>query len=171
MKKVYQTLVDNKRGNCMQAAVASLLELELEQVPNFIEAGEEWGKIWFGFWKDQGLEDYPVEISKDVHDTTLLKRVAEFDGGFNGYFYATVPSQTFEDTTHAVIVDKNLKVVHDPNPNQKALELNPEDVLSILVTKNMIIGKTGKIFTREEWDNASREEQAANTYKMNDHKK
>lgn len=61
MKKVFQTIVDKDHGNCMQAVVASLFELELDDVPNFIEM-ESWGLVmsmtssdvrfsasWFGF--------------------------------------------------------------------------------------------------------------------------
>lgn len=36
MIKIYQTVVNNFQGNCMQAAVASLLELPIEKIPNFI---------------------------------------------------------------------------------------------------------------------------------------
>lgn len=54
----------------------------------------------------------------------------------NGYFYATVPSQTFPDVSHAVIIDTELKVVHDPNPNQLALKLRPEDVIQVDTVKD-----------------------------------
>ena len=37
MTKAYQTIIDKSHGNCMQAAVASLFDKKLEEVPNFIE--------------------------------------------------------------------------------------------------------------------------------------
>jgi hypothetical protein len=166
MKKVFQTIVDKKHGNCMQAAVASLLELELEQVPNFISYGEDWGKVWWNFWDEKGYSYYPTTIVKSKRGTEELKNVAKFDKGINGYFYATVNSQTYSDGTHAIIVDENLNVVHDPNPNQLALKLTPDDILSIMVMSDMIIGKTGKCFTKEDWDNATEEERDLNTYKV-----
>lgn len=43
VKKVFQTIVDRGNGNCMQAAVASLLNLELSDVPHFIETAKEKG--------------------------------------------------------------------------------------------------------------------------------
>lgn len=55
----------------------------------------------------------------------------EYDGGINGFFFASVPSQTFKCVTHAVIINKDLKIVHDPNPNQLALKLKPEDIICI----------------------------------------
>ena len=41
---------------------------------------------------------YPFEV------TNVIKCL-KYDGGINGYFYASVPSQTFENGTHAVVVD------------------------------------------------------------------
>lgn len=34
------------------------------------------------------------------------------------------------------IVDIDLNIVHDPNPNQKALKLGPEDVVSVDTVKD-----------------------------------
>lgn len=48
MKQVTQTITigdgSGRPGNCLQAAVASLLELPLDEVPHFIECdgGEDW---------------------------------------------------------------------------------------------------------------------------------
>ena len=83
-----------------------------------------------------------------------------------GFFYAIVPSQTFQDVFHAVVIDTDLNIVHDPNPNGSALKLTPDDVESFLSTREFIIGKTGKFFTQEEWDNTSEEEKGLNTYKQ-----
>ena len=111
---------------------------------------------------------YPTTINKDKYDTDELIKIAHFDKGVNGYFYAGVHSQTFKDVSHAVIVDMDLNIVHDPNPNQKALLLKPEDITDILVMHDMIIGKTGKLFTLEEWDNATEKERYENTHRINE---
>ena len=50
MKPVFQTIIDRKVGNCFSAAIASLMEVPLETVPNFVkdhgdhyvEAVQEW---------------------------------------------------------------------------------------------------------------------------------
>jgi hypothetical protein len=49
--RFYRDPTPESRGNCQQAATASILGLELEDVPNFIEAPE-------GFWEsfDQFVE-------------------------------------------------------------------------------------------------------------------
>ena len=133
MTKVFQTVVDKGKGNCMQATVASLFNKELSEVPNFIEFGEGWWSEKVKFFKKQGYSidcfyrtDWTVKFYTDA-----LKH----DGGVNGLFYAVVPSQTFKEVTHAVIVDSDLKVVHDPNPNQKCLMLKPKDIEYVLVVK------------------------------------
>ena len=52
MKKNFQTVVNKGNGNCMQAAIASLLDLELEDVPNFISypSGSGFDKTVIGFF-------------------------------------------------------------------------------------------------------------------------
>lgn len=165
MKKVFQTVIDKGKGNCAQAAIASLLELELEDVPNFIDnPTNEIGKTVFGYLHSIGFRPTYIE-RKEYEKVDLLREVAKFDGGMNGYFYASVPSQTFEGISHAVIVDTELKVVHDPNPNQKALDLTPNDINYIITMHDMVIGENGKLFTMEEWDKASKEEKDLNTHK------
>lgn len=162
MKKIFQTIVDKGHGNCMQAAIASLFDLELEDVPNFIELKEGNGSV-LNFMFEKGFD--ACSINRNRHDTTeFLQKVAKFDGGLNGYLYATVPSQTFENIGHAVIVDLDLNIVHDPNPNQLAMKLTPDDVTDFISMHDMVIGKTGKLFTLAEWDAASEEERDENTH-------
>lgn len=161
MKKVYQTIIDPNHGNCMQAVVASLFEMELDEVPNFIEFEDRWYLEMIKFYEERGYELGTISGS-----TEHMKIAAEFDGGVNGYFDATVESKLFPGRTHAVVVDKNLNIVHDPNPSGVYLSCRPEDVIAIQCVTKFISGKTGKCFTYEEWDNLSEEERDANTYKI-----
>ncbi len=166
MKKVFQTIIDVNHGNCEQAVIASIFELPLEDIPNFIEykKGKEFDKSLFGWLYKKGFS--PCSIYKSNYGLDKLKSIAKFDGGYNGYLHALVSSQTFENVMHAVVVDTELNIVHDPNPNQLALNLSPEDIISIIVLKDMIIGKTGKLYTKEKWNLISEEEREANTYKV-----
>lgn len=160
MKKVYQTIVDKDHGNCMQAVVASLFEKELGEVPNFIEFGKDWCIKFMDYFWDLGYE--PTNIyrymtltkknEEERYSYEKMKKIVEYDGGIDGYFYATVPSQTFDDRTHAVVVNKELNVVHDPNPNQEALELESDDILSVLTVTDFVI-VDNKIMKTEEYEN------------------
>lgn len=134
MKKVFQTIVDKDRGNCMQAAVASLFDKELNEVPNFIELGDSFAMEFFFFFENRGYN--PTCIFTNKYDIDKLKEITEYDGGIDGYFYATIPSKTYDGIFHAVIIDKNLNVVHDPNPNQKALDTKPNEIVEIMTVGN-----------------------------------
>lgn len=143
----------------MQAVIASLFEVELEQVPEFIKLGEQWFWMMRKFFTDHGYPYLGYISRHDGVDTEFLKRVAKFDGGIDGYLYASVPSQNFSDGIgHAVVVDTDLNIVHDPSPTQTSMCLTPDDILDIMVTKRIIIGKSGNILTYEEYDQLSEEE-------------
>jgi hypothetical protein len=139
MKPVYQTFIDGKRGNCMQAVMASLFELPLEMVPNFIEFGQDWFQIMirFSYYKGYDLLGHLYNPHECYRDEPLPEReiipecrFSELQKmqGIKGYWYATVFSQKFYDPSkswgaqiqHAVIIDKDLNIVHDPNPNNKS---------------------------------------------------
>lgn len=134
MTPVYQTIIDANKGNCMQAAIASLFNLSLDEVPNFIDyrdgyfhplydtiikMGYEYRGCLFNLALNKKL--YPEETFSDKH---TLDKLSNYDG-VDGYFYATVYSPKYFTTekdlnnqiTHAVIIDKNCNIVHDPNPN------------------------------------------------------
>ena len=149
MTPVYQTIIDKGHGNCMQAAIASLFDEKLENVPNFIEMGDDWFYNLRKFYKEKG---YPHGCFSPIKDIELTKKVLEYDGGINGYWYASVPSINLgEGSTHAVIIDKEMNVVHDPNPNNFGHIYKPEDILSIDVCKdNWHISVEGKLIIEED---------------------
>jgi hypothetical protein len=149
MIKVYQTHMDKINGNCMQAVIASLLELPLDDVPNFaIAENNSWYSSLINFCVEQGCEHikelYNLEESRlrgqyfesyKEHYDKMNAGYCEFDlehsEGINGYFYATVFSPKYvnlEDKSpglHAVVCDKDFNIVYDPNPNYKDLKEYP----------------------------------------------
>jgi hypothetical protein len=164
MKKVYQTIINKNNGDCMQACIASLFELELNEVPNFIKLGDRWFNEMNEIYKERGRSHICCITKKESIDTEFLKRIAKFDGGINGYLYASVPSQTFSDVGHAVVIDLDLNIVHDPNLNQLALKLKPEDVIDIMISTDLIIGKTGGIWKADDYWKLSEEERNKNCW-------
>lgn len=131
MKKVFQRKVTKGDGDCMQAVCASLFELEIDKVPDFIEE-EYWFTKMIDFYKERGFTLTPFNPWNKNKDIEFVSALLKHDGGVNGFFEGTVLSQTFKDGTHAVVVDVSLNIVHDPNPNQLALKLKPEDVISVM---------------------------------------
>lgn len=145
MNKVYQTIIDKDNGNCLQAAIASLLNMKIEDVPHFIGYGDQWQSKMYEFLKENDYKigktlfnsKYQRLISDDNDDCfnyvrihknlTLTKSNLKKHGGVDGYFYAGVISPMFGTINnrwynqHAVIIDCDMKIVHDPNPNYKNL--------------------------------------------------
>lgn len=139
MKPVYQTIADKNKGNCMQAVIASLFDVELNEIPNFIEF-DSWFEPLYKIIQKFGYEYNGILYNKKystlntpTHEcyhkikwskTTVLtpKRLYK-ESGVNGYFYAGVYSPKYfnweDQITHAVIIDKDYNVVHDPNPSYK----------------------------------------------------
>ena len=145
MKKVYQSKISNTDGDCCRAAIASLFSVGLDDVPPFYPDGEQGWEV-LKFFNEQGYDASFYNRREDdaIHKTSgtkykTLEEVAKHDGGVNGYFYGSVKSQTFEGCTHAVIVDTDLNIVHDPNPNQLAMKLGPADVIDIVTVGDWII--------------------------------
>jgi len=128
MKKIYQTIFKKGNGNCLQAAAASLLEIDLELVPHFISHGAEWYEVLFKFIMDSGYEFKgtiynPRQIGCYGGDS--MPTIVD-NKGVSGLFIGIVysPSSFTADDlakssacTHAVIIDKEFRIVHDPNPN------------------------------------------------------
>ena len=145
MIRVYQTIVDREHGNCMQAAIASLFNKSLNEVPNFKEFGCDWWKEIMKFVREQGYEfdgtlynynQYRI-INKRIGVQTakgLRNRFQKLKNmkGVDGYFYASVYSPKYYNpddnppSTHAVIVDRDLNIVHDVNPNYVNIKSYPE---------------------------------------------
>lgn len=149
MKKVFQSKVCNKSGDCARAAIASVFGRELYEVPKFKPDHEQAFNI-IKFFKENGYDPTYFnrrekgDITPSGKVVPSIEEVAKYDGGVNGYFYASVPSQTFENVTHAVVVDTDLNIVHDPNPNQLALNLEPKDVIDIIVVGKWHINLEGE---------------------------
>lgn len=108
MKPVFQENISITKGDCFRASIASLFELELSQVPNFILFPDDridhvfnafiWG---LGYeWLGTGYPD--------------KKKLSECPS-VNGFYDACVPSLNFENANHAVLIDSSGMVVHDPS--------------------------------------------------------
>jgi len=138
MKKVYQTIMDPKKGNCMQAAYATLFNLELDQVPNFILYEDRWFGVLWEFLKTQGvLYSYSVnnnrafDVMGDSSGDTAKKkdRFPEIKKreGVNGLYAAVVFSPRYFDmnakvlVSHQVLIDSDFNIVFDPNPQNKGI--------------------------------------------------
>lgn len=106
MLPVYQTIFqsENVDGNCLQACVASLLELDMAEVPNF----SSYGDYWFMELVKWGLNKGFLVLTIDGYPPTEVYSIV---GG----------KSPRGDFTHAVVYGPNGNMVHDPHPSGDGL--------------------------------------------------
>lgn len=104
MNKVYQDKFGTGEGNCFQAAVASLFETDLEDIPHFAKlySDDEWYVKFREFCIEKfGVCPICVEATDDVKSVLY------------GYHLASV--LTTRGHLHSVVC-KDGEIVHDPYP-------------------------------------------------------
>ena len=128
----------NNPGNCLQAVIASLLELNLNDVPHFMEYGNLWAKTHDDFLVSKGYK-YTTSLNNPYRlgysgDLNIFKKSITKLLGVNGFFSAKVYSPKYFNITtlldpvqpiHAVIIDKDFNIIHDPVQANKDIEKYP----------------------------------------------
>jgi hypothetical protein len=123
MKPVFQTIVAKGKGDCLRACVASMFELEIEQVPHFV-LYKDWFNVFYQFLRIVDCEFEGTAYAFDEDDSDKKPHLPSRDNLINGSIIAGVRSKTYKDAYHAVIINCSGKVIHDPNPNKKWLGIN-----------------------------------------------
>jgi len=113
MKPIHQTLFGNgengtQRGNCFAACIASLLELPLEEVPNFCTKCDwrEAANLWLA---SRGLFYVDLKLPGDLRDEHVR---------FWGYH--VISGMSVRNIRHSV-VGFGGKTVFDPHPSGAGL--------------------------------------------------
>lgn len=101
-------------GDCLRAAVASMFELDIIQVPHFLMFGDKWYSAFHSFIWFLGYELSHYETDERFSRKNLI----------NGCIMTSVKSKTYKKGTHCVLVNSVGRVVHDPNPNKKYKNIN-----------------------------------------------
>lgn len=97
-----------QRGNCLQAALASIFELELDDVPHFVGMGDDW---WEALWR--WLRERNIEIH--------YERVTPPGGWLPlGVPYLLTGPSPRGEFSH-VVVAQNHEIIHDPHPDGTGL--------------------------------------------------
>jgi hypothetical protein len=135
MKPVFQTVMDANRGNCLSAAIASILELDIAEVPNFevlngdfMARVNEWlrprGYAWFRaiqprLSRGEGLQDVgrPPDTGAEIVHHPLP------DG--EGVLCLATGKSPRGEHCHSVVgrmVGFNFELLHDPHPSGEGIE-------------------------------------------------
>lgn len=109
MKPVDQTKFGEVEGNCLEACLASILELPLDKVPEFRSTRNSCWLIDLNHW----LEQYGLQ-AMDVDDFSLVPK---------GYCIVAGASPRLK-TLHGVVY-LNGKMVHDPHPSRDGIKSEP----------------------------------------------
>ena len=121
MKAVDQTIISGTRGDCHRATIASILELELEQVPHFkLFSDSRWFDVFYYFMLSMGWG----YVGYTKHWWRGKESFLKIEESIGGFFNAGVKSKTLKNKFHSVVIDMRGMVVHDPNPNKKWLGIN-----------------------------------------------
>jgi hypothetical protein len=135
-KKVYQTIFNQTQGNCMQACVATLLNKNLNDVPNFI-CLPDWRASMVSFFKSQGYElkketywcsdSYAQLRDHGINSVTPVDMKLDPDFSVDGVYMAVVFSPKFfkdgvyDGNLHQILCDGDCNIIHDPNPEYQGV--------------------------------------------------
>jgi hypothetical protein len=147
VKPVNQILVDAEFGDCTRACLASILELDIDAVPNFIRFKGKWMRIFWPYINALGYQFYGTGWPKS--EAKPNGHVVSECPNIDGFVIASVPSRSFEGGGHAVVMNINGLVVHDPNPNKAWEGVNVLDSGDLICW--MMIGEKAREDAEEEF--------------------
>ncbi len=134
MKPVMQRIVDEGRGDCQTAAIASILDLDYEQVPTWVANAIDENKRTDAL---VNLPESPIYYQVCPHAlmTQWLRErgwhlldigweeLRDWRGLVGAYCIASMPSQRYPGVWHAVVGTwrkvgdgHQFEIVHDPSP-------------------------------------------------------
>lgn len=127
MKPIDQTDISKDSGTCMQAVLASLFERPLSETINVMDYQEEDWHIPFMEWIDKSTKYQYAGVVNAHSDKAQTLNALNSMYAVGGFYYGVVPSRNHDGVTHAVIIDRQGIVRHDPNPDKKWQGVNVVD--------------------------------------------
>lgn len=116
-------------GDCLLCCVATIAEVPYEQVPHFAEIPD-----WWAAFRAWSVEHLGADVGTLV---PVEGRVAQFLGCDPADVVAIAcgPSPRRAGIRHAVVVDGNLRLLHDPHPSRAGLPRVDELYLFVPIGK------------------------------------
>ena len=111
--------------DCLRCAVATLLQLELSEVPDFYESecnshdqGWDFNGEYDQWLKSRGLMRIIMDINRDDNNSMIMPFALSADMRCIGTFY-----HEGDKRSHAAVIEiqdnDRIEIVHDPKPNSK----------------------------------------------------
>lgn len=160
MKKVYQEIICSEKGDCERAAIASLMGVELKEIPYWIN-DKTYNKK-----KQEWLKNKQLGFIQCYNhpEKGLPFKLTTVDGV---ECIASVQSQIFKNRSHAIVAKfetqesgvVHLKPIHDPNPKNKQY---PNNIIKIATSVTFIVQKIQQSINFRENNKHQQEEQDNN---------
>lgn len=132
MRPVTQTRFGYPEGNCFMACMASLMECELEDLPDLFEECCEWDGDE-ARWKEDDHRWWNIAYQAALSRGFYLAYLPSGVGAPRGYSIAggdsprsDVVNEDGENVGHAVVVCDGV-LAHDPHPSGKGIDGDPEE--------------------------------------------
>jgi len=126
MKPIDQTTFGDKKGNCLSACLASILELPLDYVPNFcVDYSPE---SWWGEMQKWLNARGVIAIEVELNDHLRMQVVP----GMYCVLSGKSPRGEFDHSVVGWAKGTELFYVHDPHPDHKFLDGLPRHVMFLL---------------------------------------
>jgi hypothetical protein len=120
-----------QRGNCLTAVVASLLELTIDQVPDFVQdhvdhMDEDENAGEWDWWTR--LHRFIVEQGRQVHYLSPVENPT-WEGSPENWFPVPEPGEHYtvsgisprDPSIHHIVIYRDGVMVHDPHPDRTGL--------------------------------------------------
>eukprot|EP00536_Pseudo-nitzschia_multiseries_P007892 jgi/Psemu1/305310/fgenesh1_kg.191_\ len=123
-RKIFQDDFRPGKGNALQAAVASIYDLELIEVPNFVEFPGGYESAIHIFCRDRNHVCFKVKIDEEnkvdeEHDGRLCLLRGKSPRGDFGHVVVARRKKLNKDT---VPDDEEFEMIHDPHPDETFLD-------------------------------------------------
>lgn len=105
MRPVYQTIFGNKEGNCLAACIASILEVDIDRVPNF--HGKDWAQQWCEWLRPHGLFMWRIDVAEGI----------VIPPGYSILSGQSPRAEALGETWLHATVAFDGETVHDPHPD------------------------------------------------------
>jgi hypothetical protein len=140
MTPIKQTIFGEGKGNCFATCVASILDLPLEDVPNFAcSPSEEWFGEFFNWLKARGYSVVYLYHPEAGDVTKVDDKVPFSEAFFTPYLYIATGKSPRGDFLHSVVGQYD-KVVHDPHPDNRGIIGPARDYLVIVPLEPRLTG-------------------------------
>lgn len=119
--KYFQTEVEQTKGNCLQACLATVMQMPMDRVINVVERtsfeSPNWQEALLNWFHKHYIEYYG-QSEPSATDSWVTYHELLRSRNVNGMFIAIVDSANYEGVKHAVIMDNRGVCFHDPHPEQ-----------------------------------------------------